>query len=211
MITSNKDIEKKIIFDKPVELYIYPKMTFESIKTFKKFISDIKKTFSYHNSFFWAFDSSRCLLTINESIEIVDADIFNQFVALAVWLFQRDYYLSGTFNYRIEELVGKISLLNNTPIINHQLVFEPFKIGSPNYCITHSVNDVINNKENTFIRSESNKNIIHSEPIKNIDYTTNWFPIVKFDWFDRIRAPYLALGIITVGTVIIIAIHKIVC
>ena len=177
---------KHIIYDKFAKFTINPKMNPKDVICFRNFIDSITSGFNYSNTFFWSYDKEQCCLIINNETEKAEADIFNQFVVLVFWLQEHKYKLSGSFNYQIDKLLGKIYVTNNQTIY-HQIRFDSLNpLSKPNEIKNIKQNDNVN-KEIVTIKCKPNEDLKH---------------IIKINKF--IRSICTFIGLVSIGSLILI-------
>lgn len=108
----------------------YPKFAIFKVepkppKNFVTFIANLKKNYEYENTniFFWNYCTESCEIIVEDSGQTAN-DIFNQFVALAIWLFSNNCTVNGFFYYRINNLIEYIFADGLTNNIQHNIIFD---------------------------------------------------------------------------------------
>jgi hypothetical protein len=110
-----------IVYDIATTFQIIPHLNHETSMHFKDFICQIKNV---QNNFFWTFDDHRSQLVIDNSTTQSEIDIVDQFLTLVFWLFEREYHLSGSFCYRIEKMVGQLTIESTEKVVNHRISYD---------------------------------------------------------------------------------------
>ncbi|AZL89170.1 hypothetical protein QKC54_gp0669 [Megavirus baoshan] len=111
-----------IVYDTKSNFQISPKMNCDMIHKLSKYISDLKKYyFEIHgeNCFFWKLDQENSLIIIDEIIQNVNDDIFNQIYEIALWILSNNYYLVGDFCYVTENGIQYTIMNDNDKFITH--------------------------------------------------------------------------------------------
>nr|WBF70582.1 hypothetical protein [Megavirus caiporensis] len=111
-----------IVYDTKSNFQISPKMNCDMIHKLSKYLLDLKKYYlEIHgeNCFFWKLDQENCLIIIDESVNNVNDDIFNQIYEIALWILSNDYYLIGDFCYVTENGIQYTIMNGNNKFITH--------------------------------------------------------------------------------------------
>lgn len=129
------DYESKIFYQHDAKFKIIPKLNQEMIKEFKNFIMKIKNRNDTTNSednnhYFWTIDKDANNIIVDEKTDMVDNDIFDQFVTLACWLFKRRYRIDGSFYYRIRNMMEHILANEQNTFVTHHILFDEIEISS---------------------------------------------------------------------------------
>ena len=116
--------EGRIFYENNVEFKILPSMA--NITEFREYIINLKNTYMLDNSdrFFWEYNEINNSIIVNEKTDVVENNIFNQLIILILWLFEKNYSLSGSFCYRIGDKVEYISTDHNKKIVKHYILMD---------------------------------------------------------------------------------------
>lgn len=154
------NFEGQIFYENNVEFKILPSMA--NVAEFREYIINLKNTHMVNNSdrFFWEYNEINNSITVNEKTDVVDNNIFYQLAIIILWLFEKNYSLSGSFCYRIGDKVEYVSTDHNKKIIKHYLLVDNL--------------DINENSSNEKIMLETKKRMmqhIHETESKHIDGT----------------------------------------
>ena len=110
--------DNKIFYDKYTKFCVNPSMNKKMSNEFINYVNFIHRN---NNFFFWTFDSNSDTIVINENIQVVKDNIFDQLMVIYHWLYQRGYKLEGSTYYRTNNLIEYISM---DTIISHYTLFD---------------------------------------------------------------------------------------
>lgn len=194
-MAGSKDIKdySKIYYDPEIRFEIYPRITPEIFEQFEQFVMELRKNYLLDNggcSFFWTIDKKTNSIIIDETTDMVENNIFEQFSSIAMWLFEKDYRIKGYFINKINNKIEYIICDTDNKLISHFNIIDEYSIKNFNSMInkakiTSSYSSIKNiyDQENEFIVSINN---LHSR-INNMENklessgTSAIFPkIIKF-------------------------------
>ncbi|BCS83377.1 hypothetical protein QLL95_gp0746 [Cotonvirus japonicus] len=136
-----------IIYERDVHFVIVPTLCNETVKMIHDFINTLKYTHAefYHtNCFFWKFDKEKNSIVVDNDINIVENNIFDQLVTISYWLYDRKFKLQGTFYCRTENIIEYISMDGFTNLLVHHVLIDVIE------------DSIIDNEENNTINIMTN-------------------------------------------------------
>lgn len=159
---------KNIFYEKNISFQIIPRLHNNDINVFKEFYSNMRncsiRNSDHHGSdiydVFWVYDEKNNSIIINEKIDCVVNDIFNQITIIAIWLYNKGYNIKGSFYWRTDNVIEYISLNNKK--INHKIFVDD--IGIENF-VTKNQNintigtKIINDAKNKINKQKKSTNI----------------------------------------------------
>lgn len=116
------NVQKKLFYKRDSCFVVVPKLQPDDLLAFQKFISWVKSTGYTNNCFFWDFDVEKNMIVINDSIDLVENDIFDQLTTLVYWLFQRNYNIKGFVFYQVDDLSEFIYINGNNTVYHHTML-----------------------------------------------------------------------------------------
>jgi hypothetical protein len=122
--------QNKLFYEIDAKFKIIPDMCQNDIKEFNVHIDYLKKTYSTDriDCFFWKFDDNTNCIVINEDTDVVEHNIFNQILNMAIWLFNNDYYINGSFCCRTENIIEYILMDGKTKFMIHNILLDTMDI-----------------------------------------------------------------------------------
>lgn len=116
---------KHIIYQKSVRFEIYPKLGFDDARDLDIYIDKLHKDYYVRyetDCFFWKLNDTKDMIIINENQHMIDNDMINQLSMLVRWLYDRNYYVEGSFHYQIGDYIEEISMSRAKRIINYCII-----------------------------------------------------------------------------------------
>lgn len=159
---NNKEIvinfEKYIYYQKNRLFLIVPVLNDMDIISIQDFINDLKQSYLIdgNSSFLWQYECVKKSITIDETIEFVEADIFYQFSKIALWLFSKGYDLQGSFWYRTDRIIEYIACDGDNKSITHYIIDDVIKPDADTEIILDAEEKIREFKRIKFYNSTSN-------------------------------------------------------
>lgn len=169
----------KLFYDRTSSFTIMPIFNEEDSKQFIIYIEKLRIKYKMVNnceSYFWNYDVIGHRIIINENIDVVDEDIFNQLYLISRWLFNRGYNLDGICYLRMGNMIEKIEVRYENKLIIHQIMFDnfPYHILTDNLVNKQQVNEYILDKSKEKIDQQT----VLSNCKSNTDGNQNLYEIM---------------------------------
>lgn len=123
-------IHRNIIHRKDIRLDIFPKLHKDESKQLNIHIVNLQKDYNTKygsDCFFWKLNDSEDAIIINDSCYMVDNDMVNQLTLIVYWLYDRNYFVEGSFCYRIGDYTESINMIRTEKIIYHCIMKNEYR------------------------------------------------------------------------------------
>lgn len=91
---------------------------------------EIEKYLSNYQIYFWKIDFQYSNIIVDDLSDSTSFDIYHQLLIVSEWLFNHGFSISGTFYFRINNIIEYISISHENNVFNHITLFEKNSIES---------------------------------------------------------------------------------
>jgi hypothetical protein len=126
----NEPIIKKIFYEKNATFKIIPHLSQTDLYDYKTYVLELQKNYQelyQQDCFFWDLDGGENSIIINENSYTV-TEILNQLIFMTCWLYDKKYYIKGSFHYRINNIIEYIATDGKNKFFSHYILIDDTKI-----------------------------------------------------------------------------------
>lgn len=128
MSTMYEIYKNKIFYEKDTEFKIIPKICEKDKRELDIYLRNIFHEETIKKYFYWTVQCDNSIIIVDETMEFTVNAIYQQLSVIACWLFENGFKISGSFCYRIGNIIEYISMNGEDTFITHYVMIDKKKL-----------------------------------------------------------------------------------